>query len=206
MQQYDLNIPYASLLVHAKNGHRTEVFLNRLLWLFAGKELRAEWREQEMRSAQMIQHFTALAADEARAKQADIARARKKDPFMTESRLPKPIEDALCAVDDDHLARSLRHYLGFGNDKGMRDSFIAALLGEDVSVWEDQAETDPCEIVVRATGTLANGGYFSKCNIILLDPWWSKQSDVSHGMAARIVEVWDEISELAKTINAKEPA
>ena len=117
-------------------------------------------------------------------------------PTLTNARLPQPIEDAICNVSDEHLARSLRHYLGFGGDKGMRDTFLEMLAGKDINVHEDQAETDPEEIVVRATGTLANGSYCRDLNIILLDPWWSKRADVSHAMASRIIEVWDEITKI----------
>ena len=117
---------------------------------------------------------------------------------MPQTRLPIAIEDKICDVADELFASTLRHYLGFAGDKHMRDAFLDSLKGSDVDVHQDIAETEPCEVVVRASGTLANGSHIRNLNIMLLDPDWSTSSDTSRAIANRVIEVWDDISLIAK--------
>ena len=110
------------------------------------------------------------------------------------SRLPKAVEQALLDAAPDERHRSFRKArLDFNRDEAMRDPFTQALDSPGLTLFRDQCEDDPCEIVVRGRGEARGGSYWCNLNIILLDPAWSKDADLSEALADDIVTHWDRL-------------
>jgi hypothetical protein len=86
-------------------------------------------------------------------------------------------------------------WLSFDSDNVL-NNFMKALDSEDIGVHEDQVESDPCEICVRASGDCIDGTYWRDLNIVLLSPWWSSTADASRGLAGAIVDRWDDLRAL----------
>lgn len=121
---------------------------------------------------------------------------------MTDTRLPRPIEEFLLDVATDHSARERRRILlGFGGMDHMRDAFMEALLSPDLRVHADVCEDDPAEIVVRAEGVDRSGRSWGPNNILLLEPCWLGDS-VSQDLAEDVVEHWDRLRLIAATVPA----
>ena len=121
---------------------------------------------------------------------------------MSDTRLPRPLEEFLLDVATDHSAREQRRrLLGFGGESHMRDSFMEALASPDIAVHADVCEDDPSEVVVRATGTAADGTSWGMINIILLEPCWLEDC-VSQDLADDIVAHWDRLRAIASATAA----
>ena len=110
------------------------------------------------------------------------------------TRLPAVIEQMIVEISADPSHHGFRRErLAFNDDAGMRDAFLEALASPEIHVYSDQCDDEPGEICLRAKGRALNGSYWGDLSILLLDPWWSNQSDRSQALVDDVSEHWDRL-------------
>lgn len=121
---------------------------------------------------------------------------------MTDTRLPRPLEEFLLDVAADHSARDRRRILlGFDDQAHVRDAFIEALLSSRMDVAIGISDDDPEEVAVQASGLSRLGVEWHAVEIM---PLHSSRlfDDVHQDLADDVIEHWGRLRLIAATVLA----
>lgn len=124
--------------------------------------------------------------------------------------LPQPLRDLL--FQEIPAGKDWRddwdHYLSFDGalrteERSMLGCFLRALDHDGIDVHATSCEDEPYEIVVRARGTDADGIYLADLNILLLGPDCYDGSGAMQALADAVVDRWDDLRTLHRTLKAE---
>lgn len=107
------------------------------------------------------------------------------------------MRELLLDLSEDDRHRKHRGIMLSNGDASMTSSLMEALRSPDIRLEAGVCEDDTSEICIRATGTTFTGRPWHDVIVMMFDPEWDRDAELSMALADDVVTLRDSLAAIA---------